>query len=424
MHQSLRGELNIGLMNNLVTQPRMRVTPTLEGRPPARRGVRINISMSTLPMPIFGPRRREASLGTWRKGCGFKRCHPLSRLSVSLPPFVGGEFLTERSDTYRLPTQLSEQTNADTTNHGSLRADRNRNSQRTAADEIQRKAMYCMDGLGQIRMGIRNAVEKECGGFYRLRRQPCEQEKSYRMFAEHDIALSGEKRSQSHAQQFCIIDDEVLITGSYNWSANAWNHFENIVVVKNDFKLVRAFLHEFEDLKAHARSQSDSLKICSKPGCRSHAFNWAIMDEGEGLYETVELVVWEVCATRGHAHRVGVIHIDHLQTLLGLVDQPEYETESDEGDDGYSKARMLHDFRISRDVGARFEHLVERLGHKIHAVGQRMETNSLEVIEYNESPDTRIFMHWRHMHHRKRIPQIYPQDDMESEDADRLLRGY
>ncbi|WP_412770673.1 phospholipase D-like domain-containing protein [Ralstonia solanacearum] len=45
--------------------------------------------------------------------------------------------------------------------------------------------------------------------------------------------------------KFCIIDDSTLITGNYNWSGNAWNHFENIVIAKNDFKLVRAFMHEF-----------------------------------------------------------------------------------------------------------------------------------------------------------------------------------
>jgi len=47
LHQSLRGELNIGLMNNLVTQPKMRITDALKGIRRHSEGVRINISMST-----------------------------------------------------------------------------------------------------------------------------------------------------------------------------------------------------------------------------------------------------------------------------------------------------------------------------------------------------------------------------------------
>ncbi|PHP91278.1 hypothetical protein CBF17_024185, partial [Pantoea agglomerans] len=47
---------------------------------------------------------------------------------------------------------------------------------------------------------------------------------------------------------FCIIDDATLITGSYNWSSSAAYHYENIVIIKNDFKLIRQFKHEFTDL--------------------------------------------------------------------------------------------------------------------------------------------------------------------------------
>lgn len=47
MHQQLRGDLNIGIVNNLVTQPRMRITQALKAVRAQGSGVRINISMST-----------------------------------------------------------------------------------------------------------------------------------------------------------------------------------------------------------------------------------------------------------------------------------------------------------------------------------------------------------------------------------------
>ncbi len=46
LHRQLRGDLNIGIVNNLVTQPRMRITQALKGLRAQGAGVRINISMS------------------------------------------------------------------------------------------------------------------------------------------------------------------------------------------------------------------------------------------------------------------------------------------------------------------------------------------------------------------------------------------
>lgn len=47
LHQQLRGELNIGIINNLVTQPHMRVTQALRSLRAQGPGVRINIGMMT-----------------------------------------------------------------------------------------------------------------------------------------------------------------------------------------------------------------------------------------------------------------------------------------------------------------------------------------------------------------------------------------
>ncbi|UZE26035.1 LysR family transcriptional regulator [Pseudomonas sp. B21-056] len=47
MHQQLRGDLNVAIVNNLVTQPRMRITHALKAVRAEGSGVRINLSMST-----------------------------------------------------------------------------------------------------------------------------------------------------------------------------------------------------------------------------------------------------------------------------------------------------------------------------------------------------------------------------------------
>jgi len=47
MHKNLRGEFNIGIINNLVTQPKMHITNALERLNRHGPGIRINLSMST-----------------------------------------------------------------------------------------------------------------------------------------------------------------------------------------------------------------------------------------------------------------------------------------------------------------------------------------------------------------------------------------
>ncbi|NGM73302.1 phospholipase D-like domain-containing protein, partial [Sphingobacterium sp. SGL-16] len=52
-------------------------------------------------------------------------------------------------------------------------------------------------------------------------------------------------------QKFCIIDKEVVINGSYNWSKNAKNNHENVIVT-NFSKTVEEFLNTFHDMKDRA----------------------------------------------------------------------------------------------------------------------------------------------------------------------------
>ena len=47
LHSQLRGDLNIGVMNNLVTQPKMRITRALKSLRGQGNGVTVNLSMST-----------------------------------------------------------------------------------------------------------------------------------------------------------------------------------------------------------------------------------------------------------------------------------------------------------------------------------------------------------------------------------------
>lgn len=60
--------------------------------------------------------------------------------------------------------------------------------------------------------------------------------------------LYGKIENPMH-HKFCIIDSEILFTGSYNWTYYAENkNFENIVKFENNKPLIESFNSEFENL--------------------------------------------------------------------------------------------------------------------------------------------------------------------------------
>jgi len=63
--------------------------------------------------------------------------------------------------------------------------------------------------------------------------------------------------------KFCIIDDNTLVTGSYNWTYYAENrNWENIVVLDN-YDIVKAFLEEFEKV-IQSHEQVDNVSSSQK----------------------------------------------------------------------------------------------------------------------------------------------------------------
>jgi hypothetical protein len=64
----------------------------------------------------------------------------------------------------------------------------------------------------------------------------------------YQLIKESEGRSLMH-NKFCVIDNETVITGSYNWTNGAnYNNYENIVVIQNDDELCEQYIAQFNDL--------------------------------------------------------------------------------------------------------------------------------------------------------------------------------
>ncbi|MGH8381971.1 phospholipase D-like domain-containing protein [Pseudomonas sp.] len=204
--------------------------------------------------------------------------------------------------------------------------------------------------------------------------------------------------------KFCIIDECTVITGSYNWSKRAGQHFENIVIVRNDYTLVERFMHEFYDLINHFSDSHDLNKItCKKQGCRSESYNVGVLGNESGLYDESTLAVWNVCCKHGHITFLKEAHAIHLRMMLGLKDTDDLDYELYPLD----KPDMLRRFHRERnDMKAMQDVFTKNLGVVTHAVGNIYVTNENQHLEWGEPQEFAIGMLWRHMYYRKLIPEV------------------
>lgn len=61
------------------------------------------------------------------------------------------------------------------------------------------------------------------------------------------IPETGKAEGSLH-HKFCVIDDNIIITGSYNWTRRASRADENIMIVSGDPKLATGYIQAFENL--------------------------------------------------------------------------------------------------------------------------------------------------------------------------------
>lgn len=202
--------------------------------------------------------------------------------------------------------------------------------------------------------------------------------------------------------KFCIIDDEILITGSFNWTKLARRHFENIVVIKNDYKLIKSFIMEFIDLKNYATLFSQKNKDIHRCSiCKSIIYNIGILGHGRGKYNTSLVEIWSVCSDISH-HTVKIAeeYDDYIWSRLGFEDES-----CDDEDEEYDKNRMLRELNYEKKQIINVQNYFDnRLGAKIHAVGYVTMENYNAYMKSYEDAIYEIAIIWRDIFYRKIIP--------------------
>lgn len=207
--------------------------------------------------------------------------------------------------------------------------------------------------------------------------------------------------------KFCVIDESVVITGSFNWSKRAGSHFENCIIIKNNFELTKQFLQEFDDIVSYfGEARAKQINTCSHSGCRSESFKIGILGEESGLYDESTVGIWEICSKKDHLSFLGSVEAVHIGAHLGLSE--EYEI-----DDDYRLDKSAMKYQLSReqDCTLKMQQLFLDMNVKVDAIGTVFVTNADDTVQWSADPEFGISMLWRNMYYRKAIPEIISDGD-------------
>lgn len=126
--------------------------------------------------------------------------------------------------------------------------------------------------------------------------------------------MIGDKKKSSAIMhnKFCVIDGVTVITGSYNWSKQAQENWENITIISGDTAFARQFLQEFSAIQDHATGEAakqglDHGKIMQRLEALRHVID---LDDDDDI--ELQLTKLKRLIPEGEV-------LEEVQTIIGLV---------------------------------------------------------------------------------------------------------
>lgn len=243
-----------------------------------------------------------------------------------------------------------------------------------------------------------------------------------------DVPGMGVRRVNSKSgilhNKFCVVDEHVVLSGSYNWSVKAKDHYEQLEVSKHNYVLASDYIARFDTLWNVAEagvlpSLRCEFKSTGKK-CTAGAFNLGIIGEAEGRYETSSLAVWRVCFKHSHASFIEERFEHHIMERLGLYieSDPEWEDYLTEAE--LLAARRRATQRAAASARDFFKTVADR---PVHAIGHVVVLNNLGHMQFREEPTYGIRIRWKDAWYEHLIANEFEQNDDGIEDIVSSVRG-
>ncbi|MFP9459307.1 phospholipase D-like domain-containing protein [Pectobacterium brasiliense] len=198
--------------------------------------------------------------------------------------------------------------------------------------------------------------------------------------------------------KFCIIDDNILISGSYNWSDRANMHYENIIIITNDFKLNKKFKHTFFDL-LYMAAQSNNYLYNIYVDKNIKTFNLGTFSNPYGCLNTVSLQTWKIN-----------ISDNTYQRLSHSIDVPSFfeSIDFDISPDDYPNNQDYYNNLFDNERGwiSQIQDYFKNSSTQVHAIGYAVIANNHAYSEYDEEPEREIHFSWVDIRLKNALPSI------------------
>lgn len=208
------------------------------------------------------------------------------------------------------------------------------------------------------------------------------------------IRMPRKKNFMHH--KFCLIDKSTLLTGSFNWTANAKLNFENLVVVK-DIERVEAekMIDEFNILSKMTPNKIlklQGMNKCEHDSCKGRVTNILVYEPMHDKYGSMRSYIYEVCTEEiRHNHMImeDVDTSNLYYEMNGLIES--YETQFEELKEYPIEQNILSeelDYKLSKCVSNKKilkDHIIHAVGFKYQKIIDRDgETeDTLEILWKN-----------------------------------------
>lgn len=198
--------------------------------------------------------------------------------------------------------------------------------------------------------------------------------------------------------KFCIIDDSISINGSYNWSTSASYHYENIVITRYDYPLIRHFKHVFADLE-YMGAMSPEKFNSNAINESTNTFNLGTYGSPSGILGISDLNIWCANLTENTATRIASMQMPNFYDILDYdVDYTSYHDKKE-----YEKDLFIQERMQMREL----QQFFSNTELPVHAIGTAAIANSHEVIEYGEPEVKIISLTWIDMRYKNILPASF-----------------
>ncbi len=175
--------------------------------------------------------------------------------------------------------------------------------------------------------------------------------------------------------KFAIIDQKITITGSYNWSKNAANNKENIVII-SDPEVAEKFITQMEGIVSihHDHIIDTYFTDCNTEGCQGKIFKIKIIDcRSTSKYGQNDTYIISIC-TENYAHVETLSDVTETNDLPDIIEYEYEELEREFALKNEDQKRVMIkkriDFKIAWSLDSRQDVFIQQNSEQIYAVYQ------------------------------------------------------